>query len=743
MKMHRIFIFLFLIFKTAFTIAQGNADNFQHKIYSTSEEITIDGKLEEELWSNLEFINDFYINFPVDSVLANYQTQVWFAYDDKNIYIAGKAFDPHNDHIVQSLKRDFDFGNNDNICFYFDPFNDYTNGFIFGITPFGIQREGLVTNGQEVSTDWDNKWFSETEQHDNYWTFEIAIPFKTLRYNEDLKAWNMIVLRNNLKNNTRTAWNIIPLGYRPSSLAFSGKLIFDEKQKSPGLNAAIIPYIAGSYTDEESGKSKGLNAGFDAKISVSPSLNLDLTVNPDFSQVEVDRQVTDLSRFEIFFPERRQFFLENQDLFAEGGFMGSRPFFSRRIGITTDTAGVSKQIPLQYGARLSGKVGSDWRIGLLNIQTREEDNALLTGADVKPHAFRLPGQNYTVAVAQRQIFGRSNIGAVFVNRQAFDYDETDTLLSTTKYNRVFGIDYNLLSKDGKWEGDFFYHRSVDPDNKDKNYATGSFLRYNSTTFNIAVLAESVGENYNAEVGFVQRKNIINAGTFMNYNFYPESTTIQRHGPGLDFFYTMDNQGNMTDVQMSIEYEVQFLNTAEISLEYERRYEMLRRPFDPSRQSDVKLGSGDDFWWNRYQMRIESDERKVFNAEGGVSYGGFYNGKRFIAAAEVNYRYQPYSQLSIAAEYNNLKFPEPFVDTDFWLVGPKIELTFTKSIFLTTFVQYNEQRDNVNINARLQWRYKPVSDLFVVYTENYLPSGLFEGGSINRALVFKLTYWLNI
>ncbi|MGK7389915.1 MAG: DUF5916 domain-containing protein [Candidatus Cyclobacteriaceae bacterium M2_1C_046] len=723
-------------------LAQINAEKFTYQVNATTEEIIIDGRLEEPLWTRLDHINQFYLNFPIDSVKAEYQTQVLVAYDDKNFYIAGRAFDANPDHVVQSLKRDFDFGGNDNISFYIDPYNDYTNGFTFGITPLGVQREGIVTNGQEVSTDWDNKWFADTEHHEGFWTFEISIPFKTLRYNEELKAWNFNVLRNNLKDNTRSSWTIIPVGYRPSSFAFAGKLLFDKKLPKPGINAVLIPYVAGSYISAEETET-GFNAGFDAKIGLTPSLNLDLTFNPDFSQVEVDRQVTNLSRFEIFFPERRQFFLENQDLFSEGGFRSSRPFFSRRIGISTDTIGITKQVPLQYGMRLSGKVANNWRIGLLNIQTEEEDNALLPGAVAEPYAFRLPGQNYTVAVAQRQIFGRSNIGAVFVNREALDFDEQDTLLSTTKYNRVFGLDYNLLSKDNKWEGDFFYHRSVDPEPKESSYSTGAFLRYDNSIISIAVLAESVGENYNAEVGFVQRKDIIKTGSFIDYNFYPVSRTVQNHGPGFNIFYTTDTDGNRTDMEISADYSIEFLNTAEIRAGFERRFEMLRRPFDPTRASEVKLDIGDAFWWNRYTISAETDRRKTLNAEGEVSYGGFYNGNRFVANTEINYRYQPYGQLSLAAEYNQLDFPDPFIDTEFWLIGPKVEVTFTKSIFLTTFVQYNEQRDNVNLNARLQWRYKPVSDLFVVYTENYLPSGLFADGSLNRALVFKLTYWLNL
>lgn len=739
-------LLIFFAFKN-YSEAQVNSDKFQMVAAPLTDAIIIDGKLSEQHWQTADRAKNFILSFPVDTASATSQTEVMVSFDDDNIYIGGVCFvNSDKEHVVQSLRRDFDFGRNDNLCIYIDPFNDYTNGFIFGITPFGVMREGLVTNGQEVSTDWDNKWFSAVHDYGDRWEFEMKIPFKTIRYNEELKTWNIIFLRKDLKNNEESVWAPVPLGYRPSSFAFSGKLLFSQKLEKAGPNIAFIPYVSAATSEDfqTDDTDNNLNAGFDAKIGVSSSLNLDLTVNPDFSQVEVDRQVTNLSRFEIFFPERRQFFLENQDLFGEGGFGSSRPFFSRRIGIATDTSGRQLQIPILYGARLSGKIGRDWRIGLLNMQTKEQFNARLTGVQEIDSTANLLAQNYTVGVIQRRIFSRSNIGMIVVNRQALDYEAKKDNATTTKYNRVIGVDYNLLSDDSRWEGDFYYHQSIDEQQADDAFSAGAFLGYNTTNLELRVLASAVGGGFNAETGFVPRKDIIRLGTFNDFNIYPKNSFLVRHGPGFSINYLTDLNFNRTDMDYEISYSFIHSNTSSLDFSASYNYILLRRSFDPTgaNLSDLeRLQAGEDFTWYTYSMRYETDGRRRLSASFENNYGGFYNGKRFNSSLEVNYRYQPYGQVALAIDYNNLhEFPGPFQDVDYWLIGPRVDLTFTDKIFLTTFVQYNEQADNVNLNARLQWRYKPVSDLFVVYTDNYFPDN-FKAKS--RAVVFKLTYWLNI
>jgi len=738
---------LSVIFFNIQSLAQVNSDEYQLVADKVTGEIIIDGKLDDNHWQQAERADNFILTFPVDSLPATSQTEMMVAFDEQYLYIAGVCYENSDKkHVMQSLRRDFSWINNESLSIYIDPYDDYTNGFAFGITPFGVRREGLLTNGQEISTDWDNKWFSEVQDFGDHWKFELKIPFKTLRYDEANDQWNVIFLRKDLKNNEESTWAPVPQGYESTSMAFSGKLIFSEPLQKAGPNITVIPYVSAAankdYENDES--DSDFNAGFDAKIGVSSSLNLDLTVNPDFSQVEVDRQVTNLSRFEIFFPERRQFFLENQDLFGQGGFPDSRPFFSRRIGIAQDTAGNRIQIPILYGARLSGKIGKDWRVGFMNMQTKSKSGALLTGVSEIDSAYNLLAQNYTVGIIRRRVFARSNVGLTVINRQALDYDANEETSSTTKYNRVLALDYNLFSADGKWNGDFFFHKSIDEVKKDDAFSTGVFLGYNTRNMSLRFSGSAIGAGFNAETGFIPRKNFISLSTFNDFRFYPESSFLVRHGPGFDINYRTDIDFNKTDQGLGFSYSFIHKNTSSLEFGISQDYIKLLSSFDPSGSDladSLQLQEGQEFEWESIGIAYESDTRKVLSAFVESSYGGFYNGKRFNANAQINFRYQPYGLVALTIDYNNLHdFPDPFKDTEFWLIGPRIDLTFTDKLFLTTFVQYNEQADNVNLNARFQWRYKPVSDLFVVYTDNYFPDNF---KTKNRAIVFKLTYWLNI
>jgi len=406
--------------------------------------IILDGALDEEAWAQAETATGFQQYFPSDDVKAKIKTEVKVIYNNKNIYLGMKCFGDPGKPIVQSLKRDFFSSRNDNISVYLDPYDDLTNGYLFGLTPLGVQREGLVSGGDNIAIVWDNIWYSKVKRYDDHWVAEMQIPFKSIRYNDQVRQWNIQFDRNDLRQNERSTWTRVERQFRPSSLAFSGRLVWDSLPPPAGSNISVIPYISGSaFHDLENNKDLDLNGniGTDAKIAISSALNLDLSINPDFSNAAVDQQVTNLSRFELFFPERRQFFLENSDLFGDFGFRTSRVFFSRRIGL---------QNPMLMGARLSGKVADDWRVGLMNVQT--ENKALEDDDDI-------PAQNFTVATFQKQVFGRSYISGIFVNKQIVNFDKDQNegfdFGDQNRFNRVYGLEYNLQSQDNKCVGEIF------------------------------------------------------------------------------------------------------------------------------------------------------------------------------------------------------------------------------------------------------------------------------------------------
>lgn len=709
---------------------------YQLRVSQTEEEIKLDGILDESIWSTAERADDFMLNFPNDTMPASAKTEVMVTYDKQNLYIAAILHDDQIEEgfINSSLRRDFDFGQNDLFVVYIDPFNDATNGITFNITPYNVQREGLVFNGRRVDDDWDNVWYSATKIYDDRWVVEMSVPFKTFRFKDGMDFWKVNFGRNDLKRNERSTWIPVPINFQISSLNFTGTMNFDEPLKKNGPNLTVIPYAAGDVTrDYENNVPTAVNGavGFDAKIGVTSSLNLDLTVNPDFSQVEVDQQQTNLNRFELFFPERRQFFLENRDLFAEFGFSRANPFFSRRIGIAQDTAGNTVSNRIIGGARLSGKINQNWRVGLLNMQTEQDE------------AIGIPSQNFTVATVQRQVFKRSNIGFIFVNRETTsgttfeNVDEEDEL---SEYNRVAGLDFNLSSNDNKWRGKAFYHQSFSPENQAEEASHGSFLSYSSRNLRIEGGHQYIGENFNAEVGFVPRKDIWRTNPEIEYSFYPKSEKLVSHGPSVSFEWITDRDFNLTDQRQRMRYNFRFANTAQLSFTAFNEYVLLRDSFDPTNSDGIELAEGDDFEYVRYGMSFDSDRRKLLSYSLDVFNGGFFNGERFFLRGELRYRFQPFGSISANFQYNKVTLPAPYSSADLYLVGPRLEVSFTDKLFWSTFIQYNNQIDNININTRLQYRFKPVSDFFIVYTDNYLPETL---GSKNRALVLKLSYWLNI
>lgn len=698
-------------------------ERYHIHIKKATGEIKIDGNLDETSWKTAERATNCYQNFPYDTAFCKVQTAAMVTYDDRYLYVGAVCFDSTpGKYTVQSLKRDFSYPVTDAFAVYIDPFNDKSNGFCFGVSPLGVQREGSLENGGNfgVTTSWDNRWFSEVKIYDDRWEVEMAIPFKSIRYNEGNKFWRINFSRNNLKENENGSWVPVPRNFNIAALTYTGMMEWDEAPKKAGTNVSVIPYVLGRYEgDFQNGIQKVTpNAGLDAKVAVTSALNLDLTVNADFSQVEVDRQVTNLSRFSIFFPERRQFFIENSDLFANFGFRAIRPFFSRQIGLKN-----GQQVPILAGARLSGKLNRNWRIGLMNMQT---EGGIPIGN---------PAQNYTVAVVQRQIFGTSNISAIFVNRQGFDGNKP----AGEDFNRVVGLDYNLNSKDNKWRGKFFYHYSMDNITKKDKAANAAWLMYNSRKFSIHYNHEFVEQNYNAEVGFVPRRRYFRLEPLADFRFFPKNNAFISHGPSIYNSTYWDNKSwQLTDRQTSLGWNFAFNNRAELDFGVEDWYLYLTFPFDPTGTGSTPLADSVGYKYRLAYASYYSDFRKKLNFNAFANYGGYFTGEKLTYGGEVFYRAQPWGIFSLALEQNHIQMPDTSVLLT--LISPRVEVCFSKSLFLTTFFQYNTQQQNFNINARLQWRFKPMSDLFIVLTDNYLTP---DFSVKNRAVVVKLNYWLTL
>ena len=696
------------------SVVYTNNRNFVYQAKKAQYPIKIDGVIDEPDWQSAQRATDFFVVLPVDTGKAVQPSDVMLTYDDKALYMAIIFYDTiPGKRIAESYRRDFVFANNDNFLSFFDTFLDRTNGFSFGVSASGAMWDGLMSDGYKMNLSWDSKWEVKVKNYPDKWVSEMRVPFKSVRYPSGSQKWLVNFSRLDLKTNEKSAWAPVPRQFPTSSLAYTGVLNFDKPLPKPRLNFSIIPYVFGSYSENNTAannESFKKDFGFDAKLGISTSMNLDLTYNPDFAQVEVDQQVMNIDRFELLFPEKRQFFLENNDLFSGYGYSTVTPFFSRRIGLDA---------PVLAGARLSGKIGSNLRIGFMSMTTEETTNYL--------------SRNYTVLSVQKKVFARSNFGFIFVNKEYFGKPEEKQM-----FNRVFGFDYNLASSNNFWSGKLFYHRSFQPGNPDNQYAEGVTMLYSRRNFQLRLSQTSVGENYLAETGYVRRSGYNFWGPELTYLFVPNKRVVS-HG----IFFTGDNyldpDYRKLDYEYKFGYKFEFRDRSLLNTGISNQYVKLTDDFDPTHVSGYKLLKGTEYKWNYFYADFTSDNRKMFNYSISAGKGGYFNSDMNYFQGKLGYRYQPYANFVLNVTYTDLNMPEPFNRHKFWLIGPKLDLTFTDKLFLTTFVQYNEQNDNMNINMRLQWRYKPVSDFFLVYTDNYLPG---SWNSKNRAVVLKLTYWLN-
>lgn len=725
-KVLKSFIFIFVLTSFAGSVhAQKKNAAYRLNIRKTKLKIVINGILDEEAWEHTDVARDFFMVLPEDTGKATQPSEIRMTYDDRYLYLAAIFYsNPPGPYYVESLRRDFAFGKNDNFLLFIDPFNNQTTGFSFGANAAGAQWDGTMNNGSKVDLNWDSKWISEVVQHPDKWVLEMAIPFKSIRYKKGVKEWGINFSRLDLKTSEKSSWTPIPRQFPTASLAYTGVLVWDEPPPPPGINYSLIPYALGNMTKRNFGEDKTVydaKIGGDIKFALSSSLNLDLTINPDFSQVEVDRQVANLDRFELFFPERRQFFLENADLFANFGYSNIRPFFSRRIGL---------EVPIDAGVRLSGNLNEDWRIGVMDMQTASDKS---TG---------LPSQNFAAFSLQRKVFSQSSIGVLFVNKESLNYpDENEENKELyPKFNRNIGLEYNLASYNNKWTGKAFAFSSFSPKDEGNGFTQAADIEYKTQEWNFGVKEEFVDNDFRAEVGYVPRTGYIKINPFVGYLFYPKSESVLSHGPKWTSIYYFDQSWKNTDYLNLLQYYVNFRNRSSFRLTLINEFVELQAPFDPTGTGKPELPAGSRHHWNAFRMNYNSKPQSMFTYSVGTRIGAYYqDGSWTSLSSELGYRFQPYVSLSSVISYNNIDMPAPWNTTDFWLLGGKADITFTNKLFFATLVQYNEQTNNVNINSRFQWRYKPASDLFIVYNNDYLMPPYKER---TQSLTIKLVYWFN-
>ena len=731
------FIFYIIIFLT-FSFTHAQLDSKNYLVRTINSEINIDGIGDEIEWSKSKWGSNFWMWRPTDSLQAKKQTRFKLIRNDKYLFILIESDTDGKNFNTPNLKRDFSTYPTDYLTLLFDTFNDGTNAFSFATNPIGLKADGLISGGnQNYRTDrnyaWDTKWNVATQINENSFIAEIRIPFSSFFYDNSQQFWRFNIYRGNTQINESSTWIKIPQNQLIGNLAFMGKMVFEtplEKGKNP---ISLIPYLSSAAQNDfiYSTSKSNISLGGDAKIPIGNALNLDLTFNPDFSQVEVDDQVVNLTRFAISLPEKRQFFTQNDDLFKDFGVNRDViPFFSRRIGVAQDLDGNTIENKIMAGARLSGKLNSNLRLGFLNMLTESDVNN------------QIASNLNTVFTLRQKVFDRSNISFFLIDRRTIG--EYDFINKQDKKNSVSGVEYNLASPDSKWVGRAFYHKSFTEGLEGDDQIVGMRIQRNTLRNRISTGFIHGGEDFRSDLGFFRRTGFMKITPEYTYRIYPKNPNVNNYSFTQRGFFVYDTSRNylMTDRVYKTTIRKSFLNSSSLSFEYNNRYVYLTSNFDPTRTPDgTKLPSNIGYRYDDAEFSYRSDQRKRLNFDSKISYGTFYNGTKFTLENEIKWRKQPILNASMIINFNSIVLPNPYPSKNIWLISPKIDFTFTKTLTWITFVQYNSQGENLGINSRMQWRFSPLSDLFLVYNDNYISTDNFSPR--NRSFNLKLTYWLNI
>lgn len=764
----------------------------------TPEPVVVDGVLGEAVWRNApmlgyktnaqgafiwqgdESIDRFIQQYPYDTSRSETQTRFAMAFDEKFLYAVFICENRHPEkpYVIQSLKRDFSVTNTDAVVLTLSPFNDGQNGFSFGVTPFNSQREGSVENGGGfgVTTAWDQVWYSATQRYGDYWVAEVAIPFNSLRFNPQQKMWRFNVARFDFKNNEVSSYARVPRNFNISSLVFCDSMVFNNSQAEKAgaslelvkknRNVVFIPYVSGIGQQGKSGTRTDLSdpvtatpkIGFDAKVALSRSLNLDVTVNPDFAQVDVDVQQVNLTRYSLFFPERRQFFIENSDLFASFGFRQIRPFFSRRIGL-----GSQGPVPILGGVRMSGKIGSNVRLGLMNITTQSQDLVGSTGV--------IPATNYSVFALQKKVFAASNVAMIAVHDQRLNtlvnyINRQGKMAQSGDYNSVLGTEFNLLTKSNLWAGKAFVQKSLYPGLRgDAGYAHATWLRYRSLNWMAMWNHEYVSKQFVARTGFVPRTDNFDpiSGKVIKYDYwrlepmltysiYPKRNKLINHyGLILSNSSYYDSSFHGTESESEMGVDVSFQNSSVFHVSFDHSYYDLFLPFDPLGEGKLFFGK---YQWTGVHTEFTTNNRKPLSGYMEASYGGYFMGQKAEFSGNLSFRVkgvgkQKLPLLLFTANFNHINVTMgDSMSSSINLIGLKTEYSINTNTYFTGFVQYNTQSEKMNVNLRFQWRYRPMSDFFLVFSQNYdqfqsvLPNRTAYLGPSFRTLAAKWVYWFN-
>ncbi len=685
-----------LISAAIFTINLNTEANKEIRALFTEETIEIDGRLNEENWARAQVIDDFVQQFPDEGKPISERTEVRILYDAEKLYIAFECYDSHPEKIVANeMRRDGQLWQNDNVYVMLDTYGDKRKCFFFRTNALGALSDTAVTDGGEnLNGSWDCIWEAAGLRHDNGWTVEIAIPFNQLRFKKsDSMGWGVNFGRNIMRINGAAQWIPVPRSenwpgtYHPT---YQGKLTGLRGIPSPS-SFAVKPYLLGGLErrrdDAAFEYTRERDIGLDMKYGVTSNLTLDVTLNTDFAQVEADREEVNLTRFDLFFPERREFFLEEGGLFAFGAGIGDSEapplsiFYSRRIGIEDN-----KEVRILGGGKLTGKLG-DYSIGALNMTTATSPESPLT--------------NFSVLRMQRDILSDSSVGFILTNRQSDfggDYHRNggiDLFLRPHPQWRMRAMSVGSLSRLPE-ESDLAWYLSNDWRNK--------YFRVNASYLDIH-------PEFTSEMGFMRRRDIRALRVNTGYETQTDSTIMQNITANVAGSYLLNHDNNLIGWDARIGGSVFRASDDGFRLELRRTFERVTEPFDVG---DVQIPPG-DYEMNEVSWQGYTENSRPFALFSRMNYGDYFHGNRI--SFDIDSQWRMTYQLAIETRYqrNWINLPEiERLTTN--IVGTRVSYSLNTRFFTKLFAQWNDTEERASANLLLHYIYWPGSDFYLIYAQ---------------------------
>jgi hypothetical protein len=710
------------------TIARDEAGRTTVRAVRVATPPDVDGKLTEAIYETVAPMGGFVQIEPTPGQASTEKTEMWVLFDNDRLYLAGRMWDSDPEHIVATeLRRDNTaiFNGNDMVGFAFDTFYDRRSSFTFITTPAGARMEGQTSNERQWNGDWNPVWNVKVGRFDGGWTMEAEVPFKSIRYRPGTEQlWGFQGMRVKRSKGEISFLTKMPPGrgqqaFQQMSMAATMVGIEPPPSSRP---LDLKPYVTSSLQSDARAKptaisnSPDANIGIDAKYSITQGITGDLTINTDFAQVEADEQQVNLTRFSLFFPEKRDFFLENQGTFVFGGVAvggngggGDAPalFYSRRIGLNG-----GRIVPLRAGGRLTGRAGK-YSVGVLDIQTGEDSLS------------RTPSTNFSVVRLKRDLFSRSSVGVIATGRSV--------ALNGTGRNIAYGIDgtfglsQNLLVNT--------YWARTDSDGvrgDDQSYRAQ--LDYTADRYTLQLEQLGIGDNFNPQIGFVRRDNIQRSSAL--FKFSPrlaKSQSIRKLNYQGALVYTENGDGRLESREQSAEFSVNFLNNDAFTVEATRSFEYLPQPFAISPGITLPIGG---YTFADIRVNYNQSQQRSLGANMTFNYGTFYNGhKTTLTIARGRAQLTPRLSLEPTYSFNKVSLAQGNFSTH--LTGTRMTFAMTPLMFASALVQHSSSTNTVSVNARLRWEYQPGSELFVVFNEerNTMTPGYPD--MLNRAFIVKV------